>query len=287
MAKSGKKFLGMLNHKKDYWGAEFENQVDYFIYLHKLSEISCGVFEWQGLPKTIDKRFLEMCLFYDGFCTFFYDEDLGEYYALRSTLGGTFNVYNIPNERNVYAPNGYHRKLNQTNSVIIFNNFMHTSSAIECVHYAKQIYDIDRTINVNVNAQKTPILLMCDEKQKLTIKNLYKQYVDNEPVVFGYKDLDTKGVTSISTGAEYKGDYLYNLKTNIWNEALTSLGVANLSIEKKERLITDEVERTQGGVIACRYSREASRQNACEQINDMFGLNVSCTFRDMGGESNE
>lgn len=287
MGNKTKSNLGMFNYENDYWGNKFENSCDYMLYLNKLTEISVGSFNWKGLPDTIDKRFLELCLFFDGYCTFFYDEDMCEYYALRSALGGTFNVYNIPNQRNVFAPNGYHRTLNQKNSVIIYNNYMHTPSAIPCIHYSKQLYEIDRTINVNVNAQKTPVLLTCDSKQKLTLLNLYKRYKDNEPVIYGTSDLDTNSVKSISTNAEYKGDILYDLKTNIWNEALTTLGITNISIQKKERLIVDEVERSQGGTLASRYSRVEARQNACEEINRMFKLNVSCEFREDGGGSGE
>ena len=65
---------------------------------------------------------------------------------------------------------------------------------------------------------------------------------------------------------------------NIWNEALTSLGIPNENITKKERLITDEVTRSQGATIACRNSPEKMRQIACEQINRLFGLDTSYHF---------
>lgn len=93
----------------------------------------------------------------------------------------------------------------------------------------------------------------------------------------------------MKTDAPYICDKIYELKTKIWNEALTYLGISNVSVEKKERLITDEVDRSQGGVLASRYSRLVARQQACEQINKMFGLNVWCEYRedfDTGVERN-
>ena len=75
-------------------------------------------------------------------------------------------------------------------------------------------------------------------------------------------------------------DKLYTLKTQIWNEALTYLGISNISIQKKERLITDEVTRNQGGTIASRYSRLESRRQAVEKINEMFGTNVEVNYRE-------
>ena len=112
------------------------------------------------------------------------------------------------------------------------------------------------------------------------MKNLYKQYEGNEPFIFGSKALDTSGIKVLQTGAPYVADKLYQLKTQIWNEALTYLGISNINTQKKERLITDEVTRNQGGVVASRYSRLESRRQACKKINEMFGLNIECNYRE-------
>jgi hypothetical protein len=84
----------------------------------------------------------------------------------------------------------------------------------------------------------------------------------------------------LQTNAPYVADKLYQLKTQIWNEALTYLGISNLNVQKKERLVSDEVIRSMGGVIASRYSRLQARREACDAINRMFGLDISCDFRD-------
>ena len=114
----------------------------------------------------------------------------------------------------------------------------------------------------------------------MTMKNLYMQYEGNEPFIFGTKDLDTTGLSVLKTDAPYVADKLYQLKTQIWNEALTYLGISNLNVQKKERLVSDEVMRNMGGVIASRYSRLNARRQACEQINEMFGLNIEVDYRE-------
>ena len=106
------------------------------------------------------------------------------------------------------------------------------------------------------------------------------QYEGNEPFIFGTKDLDTTGLSVLKTDAPYVADKLYQLKTQIWNEALTYLGISNLNVQKKERLVSDEVMRNMGGVIASRYSRLNARRQACEQINEMFGLNIEVDYRE-------
>ena len=146
--------------------------------------------------------------------------------------------------------------------------------------FARRLYNIERTIDVNVNAQKTPVLVQATESQRLTMKNLYKEYEGNEPFIFGSKALDVNGLKVLQTGAPYVADKLYELKVQYWNEALTYLGISNINTTKKERMITDEVTRNQGGVVASRYSRLESRRQACKQINNMFGLDIWCDYRE-------
>ena len=257
----------------------YMNNRTYIQYYNRLTELALSMFEWKNLPDTVDPRFLEMCLFGDGMAVFFEDEVLG-YLCLQCTISGKLNVYRIPTKRRAYATNGYQKNLDEKNSVIIFNNYLHTNSMLDVEMFSKRLYNLDRAIDVNANAQKTPILIQCDESQRLTMKNLYKEYEGNAPFIFGTKALDTTGLKVLNTGAPYVADKLYQLKTQIWNEALTYLGISNINTQKKERMITDEVTRNQGGVVASRYSRLESRRQACKQINDMFGLDIWCDYRE-------
>ena len=257
----------------------YMNNRTYMQYYNRLTELALSMFVWKNLPKTVDQRFLEMCLFSDGMCVFFEDEVLG-YLGLRCMIGGRLNVYQIPTDRKAYATNGYQKELDGTNSVIIFNNYLHTNSMLNVEMFSKRLYNLDRAIDVNANAQKTPVLIQCDESQRLTMKNLYKQYEGNEPFIFGSKGLDANGLKVLQTGAPYVADKLYELKTQIWNEALTYLGISNINVVKKERMITDEVTRNQGGTVASRYSRLESRRLACKQINEMFGLDIWVEYRE-------
>ena len=248
-------------------------------YYDRLTELSISMFDWKNLPDTVDPRFLELALFGEGMAVFFYDDVMG-YLALRCMIGGRLDVYQIPNERTAYASNGYNMHLDKDNSVIIFNNMIHTPSTLAVEIYARRLWELDRTIDINAKAQRTPVLISCDEQQRLTLKNLYMKYDGGEPVIYGDKNLNPNTIKVLSTQAPYNCDKIYQLKTQIWNEALTYLGISNLNIQKKERLVSDEVVRNQGGVIASRYSRLESRREACDKINDMFGLDISCDFRD-------
>lgn len=269
----------MAKKDRQFWESAAMNNGTYKQYYNRLVELAISMFEWKNLPKTVDARFLELCLFTDGQAIFFYDEALG-YLTLQNATNGGFNVYRIPVKRRAYAVNGYNRELDENNSVIIFNNYLHTNSQLDATMFAKRLYNLDRAIDVNANAMKTPIIIKCDETQRLTMLNLYKKYDGNEPYIFGDKSINTNAIQVLKTDAPYVADKLYQLKTQIWNEALTYLGINNINVQKKERLITDEVTRNQGGTIASRYSRLNARREACKQINEMFGLNVWCDYRE-------
>lgn len=270
-----------MSRKKDrqFWESAIMNNSTFRQYYNRLVELSISMFEWKNLPDSVDPRFLELTLFTDGQAVFFEDEVMG-YLALQNAMGGGFDVYRIPTNRRAYAVNGYQKQLDENDSVIIYNNYLHTNSMLDVQMFSKRLYNLDRAIDVNANAQKTPILLLCDDSERLTLENIYMQYDGNKPVIKGVKGLNPNAFTVLKTDAPYVADKLYQLKTQIWNEALTYLGISNINITKKERLITDEVTRNQGGTIASRYSRLQARREACKKINEMFELDIWCDYRE-------
>lgn len=237
------------------------------------------MFEWKNLPDTVDERFMELTLFTNGGCLFFKDDVLG-YLTLPYSNNGKLSIYRIPTKRRAYSVTGYNKSYTDKDSVIIFNNMLHLNSLLDVRMYAERLANLDRVIDVNANAQKTPVLIQCDETERLTMLNLYKEYDGNAPVIYGDKNLNTKGLSVLKTDAPYIADKIFDLKTRIWNEALTYLGISNVSYQKKERMISDEVMRNMGGTIASRYSRLNARRQAVEEINKMFGLDIEVNFRE-------
>lgn len=259
--------------------SEIENVFSWQEYFDRLIEIAIGRFNWINLPDTVDERYLELKLCTRGHALFFKDDDIG-YIALQCTIGGRLNVYDIPTDRRAFSNSGYQANRSDRDSVIIWNNQIRNNMCTKLIQYAKDLYELDRIVMINAKAQKTPIMVLCDEKQRLTLKNLYLKYDGNQPFIFANKNtLNTDALQAMNTGAPYVADKIYELKTNIWNEALTFLGIPNVSVNKKERLITDEVTRGQGGVFASRYSCINARKQACKEINNMFGLNIDVEFK--------
>lgn len=269
-----------------FWESGAMNNRTYKQYFDRLVDIAISSFKWENLPDSIDPRFLEITLFYNGQIAFFRDSDLGAIeeggmLALPFSNNGLLDVYNNPVSIRAYANNGYQKELTNKDSVICWNNMMRTNSVFNAEQYAYRLYQLERTLDVNINAQKTPVLVRCSENQRLVLKNLYMKYDGNQPFIYGDKDLDMKSLQVLKTDAPYLVDKLQHAKEVLWNEALTYFGIANVASEKKERMITDEVSRGMGGVFAARHSRLKARQNAADAINRMFGTNISVEFNDV------
>lgn len=263
------------------------NNVTYMQYFNRLTELAVSMFEWKNLPPTVDPRYIELHLFQNGCMVYFNDEVIGNL-CLDCLPNGSFDVYGNPVDRRAYSSyNNYQKNLTEDNSVIIWNNYLRSNSITDIQMYSKRLYLLDRIIDINANAQKTPVLVQGTEKQRLTLLNLYKEFDGNSPFIFGDKNLDLNALKCLNTGAPYVADKIYQLKTQIWNEALTYLGISNINIQKKERLITDEVTRNQGGTIASRYSRLQARREAVDKINAMFGTDIMVNYREDFQEIND
>lgn len=255
------------------------NKQTFDLYYNQLSNLALNVFKWENLPEEIDYRYLEWVLYTRGYCLFFQDEVTMKYLTLECAIGGNFNVYRIPKYRRAYSISGYQAERNDKNSVIIFNNYLHNPSNIYIQQYARRLALIERTLDINTNAQKTPIMIVCDENQQLSMKNLYQQYDGNEPIIFANKNSGiSEGVKVLNTQAPPLFDKLQVLKHQIMNEALTFLGIENSNSDKKERLVEAEVGSNYGNVEMQRFVFLNARRQACEQINRMFGLNVEVKY---------
>lgn len=263
-----------LKYQRPWQSAEL-NSWTYTEWYNYLRNLALNVFEWEGLPDTCDIRFLELTEFERGYCLFFKDPAMDMYLNLPCSLGGIWDVYNVPIRRDAFASNGYRCKLSKTDSVIIFNNLSHTPSQFYVRMYANRLAEIDRTIDTNVKAQKTPILIKCTEEQRLSMKNFFEQYDGNEPYIFLNSKQSFGDIDVIQLNAPYVANDLFQLKQFYLNEFLTLLGYENSNQDKKAQMTSNEIGANYGQVEASRNSGLAARKMACVEINRMFGLDVS------------
>ena len=268
--------MGTKKYDSNYAGA-IDIQSTYNYYFMRLASIAMSCFKWDGLPDSVDSRFIEYTLFYNSNGLFFNDEILGHLFLPCATTGN-FNVYNIPTRRNAYASNGFQSIKTDKDSVLVYDNLMHMSLLPIINTFCKRLTNLEITKDINLRAQKTPILLQCTNQQRLTLENLFMKIDMNTPVIYADKALDLDSLRVLDLKAPFLVSDLQKEKLNVMQEALAFLGVGGLEIEKRERLNTHETQEAQQASAAQRESRLKSRQQAAKQINKMFGLNVSVSY---------
>ena len=260
------------------------NENTYIDYIERIKKICLSMFEWENLPKSMNSRYLEECLFYLGQASLLYDEDYG-FINTKVTSNGEINIYGLPTRLNCYSyryqtyRNLYiglsdsPEKQTTEEAILVMNNYERIPTLATTELFAYRLYEADMTAMTNIKAQKTPVLILCKESQRLTLENMYSQYEGNRPVIFGDQDsLDINSIKSVNTNAPFIADKIMDYKKEIWNELLSFLGINNLATEKKERLITDEASSNNELINMNLQSFLIPRQEACKKFNELFGL---------------
>ena len=243
-------------------------------YFYRLMLISKSLFKWENLPNGINEKWIENFLFTEGGCIFFKDPTFG-YMVTKYTTSGKLNFYDEPTKVRAYATDYISTEhTNNVDCVIIRNNDDEIPTYPTIQLYAHDLTTIKRTIDTNINAQKMPFIILCSDKQRFSLKQVIKQTNDNEPYIFGNKDLDLNDIKSLNINVPVVFDKLQIQKQNIWNECMTFLGINNANTDKRERLVTNEVEANNQLIQANEDVMLKARQFACKLINEMFGLDI-------------
>ena len=256
------------------------NSETYFDYVERFKKICLSMFEWVNLPESMNARYLEECLYYKGQASLLKDELYG-FINTQCASNGYLNIYGLPSSLNCYSYQ-YNSIRNlytgldgaeDKDCILVMNNWERIPTASTIELFCQRLAEAEMTAQVNIKAQKTPVLIVVDENQRLMMENLYAQYDGNKPFIFGDKNQVGDGVVkSINTGAEFIADKIMEYKKQIWNEALQFLGINTLQTEKKERLITDEASSNNELINLNLQSMLIPRQEACKQFNKLFGL---------------
>ena len=271
---NSKKYLDLQAYK-NIW-----NQNQYFIDLFSLALTS---FQYKDMPTSIDTRFLELSMILTGRAVIYYDSAMNKLLGLQCVTNGQLNQYGYPVTYRAYGVNGFRSGvLDETNSVIFYNNEMHTPDLFRLNYASDLLAKIDETIDINLNGLKTPLLFQGTQKQLESLKNLYRQYMSGSTELFVDSSTDVTGnaINTVDLKPSYYVDKLQEAKANVWNDTMTYLGITNMTVFKKERQTDDEVRRLLGGAYAYRNKRLKPREDSVRKLNELFGLNVSVDFNE-------
>ena len=256
------------------------NNRTYNDYLDRMRKICLSMFEWVNLPESCNARFLEQCLYYQGQASLLYDKDYG-YLNTMASDGGYINIYGLPTEVMCYSYRFNQRRSLYTTDIgeekdkeciLVLNNYDRVPTTYTISLFAYRLAEAQRTVDTNVKAHRTPLLITTDQKQYFTLKKMYEEYDGNTPAIFADKNIvNPDALKSIKTDAPMVIKDIMDYKREIWNEFLTFMGISNLS-EKRERMINSEIDSNNELVNLNLQALLVPRKEACRQFNEKYGL---------------
>lgn len=246
---------------------------------NRFLNLAINRFTWKNLPEGLSSRQMEKMLIENGMLMFFEDE-LNGMLCLPCMGVKTFNIYNEPIWFNVVG-NQYNKTLAYDEGVIIRNNALGTGDVADLSIFAERLNEIEQTMDVNLIQQATPYIFLTDEKERLTIKNIFNQIREKKFAIFGNKNFGLKQSEVLLTQSPYLLDKLQAHKNSLMNELLTFLGINNNNIEKKERMLVDEVNANNDFILVNIDHMFDERERAVKEINEKFGLNIIVEKREV------
>ena len=260
--------------------SQLSNWITYQMYLRQFLTLAENVFIYDNMPDYIDTAYLNKTLVRQGAIAFFYDDVLEKVLALPYKSIGSLDVYNRPKRIQVYGRNGYTNTLKEGDFVIMYDNNGRYPIYIDILQYAERYANITRTMDINIAQQKTPRIWKTSTEKEKTVKDLANEVDGNIEKIVTYDNINLDDIELILAPAPFVTDKLQDQKDKIWSEFLRLIGISNLSFQKKERNISDEIQAMQGGTIASRYERFEPRKKAIEEINKKFNLQIKVEYYD-------
>lgn len=272
-----------IKNNRQFFDSLYMNNSTFIDYMDRFRRIALARFEWVNLPTSMDSRWLELCLFNYGKASVLKDKNYG-IINTKCSNNNRLNIYGLPTDLNCFSFEYQSSRklftgLNEINgndeykeAVLVMNDIDMTPSINSMELFAYRLYECDRTNDVNIKSLKFPVMIICDENSRLSVENMYEQYDGNKPMIMGDTLQLSENFRSIDTKAPVILKDIDQHKKEIWNEALSYLGINNINIEKKERAVTDEINSNNELINLNLQSYLTPRLKACKQINDLFGF---------------
>lgn len=274
--------------------AKYFTSVTYSTWFNRLYNIAISRFEWLNLPDTCNEKFIEQVLFFNGFMVGYKDTALNSFLIMPCTNNSVLDIFGYPAKVNAYGYNGYTaqnltpytitigQEPARADAALLYANYSRCPDLPSVLYFARKLTKIDRTIDVNINVQKTPYIISCGENQRLTVANMFKQVDNFEPAIITTKFYGLNGEKPINVmdlKPPFVADKMQTLKRQVYQEAITYLGIEANTSEKAERQVTEELTANMGETESMRQSPLASRKQFCKEFNKIYGTNIDVKFR--------
>ena len=251
-----------------------------------LLQEAMSVFDWQ-MPKTWEKNYFLNVLYVIGYIGILNTDAFGVI-PQHGGLGG-YNVFYQPQYMLITNPlfaNTYRPVIGQ--DCVCLRLQPDYCGLFDIVDYYGDLMALcAETTGVNLLNSKLSFVFGADNKALAeSLKKMYDNVASGEPAVFVDKSslYDDEGNSRVmlfnqDVGGNFIADRLLDCMRTIRCQFLTDIGIPNANTQKRERLITDEVNSNNFETKAkCALWLDELRKG-CEAARDMFGIELAVDWR--------
>lgn len=255
-----------------------DNNMIYQYYRNRLVTLALSQFIWDfgKWGETCDQFYFEKKLLFEGRAALMHPEGANpdEWISVGYVPNGTLNIYGYPTDIKGIGFNATNIKPDEW--VICYDNPLRQPIMCYIDLYARLLWECHMVFRSNLKHQNTPYIFKGNKNQELSFRNLFLQLSGYRPYILARRQEDIDAIQVLKTEAQFHGKELLEVLKIIWAEAISMLGIAPAAeIDKKERMVTDEIAFHREEYIISRNSRELTRKKMCGRINNYHGGNIS------------
>lgn len=278
-------------NNQDVISADILNNFTFIDFFDRLKRVATSIFKWKNLPETMNERWLELCLFYKGMAGILKHDNYG-IINTEASWSGNIDIYGLPTLVYCYSTSFFSEQRvrydgkvsieelskiygiendNLKEAILVMNNIDMQPTFIAMELFAYRLYKVQRTIDINLDLIKKPFIIGCNEQDKLSMQKFMMDVENNQNMIFATADFDpSNSIKIFDLNVNNHIEELENEKRAILSEALTTLGVNSILVDKAERLISDEGKKDNEFINYNLQYYWKQRKEACEQFNKLF-----------------
>jgi len=267
----------------EYLKTKSQNKVRFTTYANLLFNTMLEMFDYQGLPDTIPKRFLETILHTTG--EVFISKINDKLIASHGSLAGEVDEYGLGTKALAICPRGDAEGVRGIDIAYGINN--DTASPDSLVYWiAHLLAETDKSIKTNViYSRLLKIPKVSNEKDKAMFEEIIKKVMDGEAQAFASTNaLDLElgaGTETFELTDANKIDKLPYL-TQFFEDCLKRFynfyGQPMQNQNKRAQSISDEIHGQDSVSFIIPLQMLKCRQAMCEEVNRIFGTDISVDF---------
>lgn len=248
-------------------------QQEYNYYYSRVKLLATNMFEWKGIDEwNIPEWYIESKLFEQGKLALYFDRTKG-LICLPYSAEGTKTIYGESTKINLHGVN-FNKTVNRSDVILLRNNKMELPTTALVNPFVRKLCETSRTIDTNIYLQKLSKIVLVDDKQRMTVENLLMQHEGNVPLIMADKMfknvMETSNDKTIDLSVEFKALRLMDAKSRQWRELMETLGINSANTEKRERLLTGEVDSNNELNETATDVFLAPRQECCNLANEKW-----------------